>query len=346
MDNSQLEKEAESLISSRLQKGGILVAKPSFDIQGSDLLAFVHLDDNARFCRVQCKGRSVENGDSNINVPADYVTRSFILFVYLKDGIYENENLYCFFSEDIRESWKISKNGKEYIIHIPRASFDKKLSSFKITSERMKSIAQRIALSDIDVEFSRFLGGGAGRKIVGTYLKLEDEFSKLIGKMSKVVEVNFVGNAPIDIISADSSGNRTAYRLLVFKEAFGMMWDIGTTLEEVEKYYDNKDISCLVIVLFFWQPNYFITERLFQAQYSRRYRPFYVWQYGVEIEDGVQPKLSFEKRADFLIDSSYWDTPRAKEYNAMLEEQRRRIREEGNLVLSKAVISESSKRSD
>ena len=69
MDTKQMEETAENYISSKLQQADILVAKPKFDLNGTDLLAFTNMVDGVKFCRIQCKGRSLANsGSSNISV--------------------------------------------------------------------------------------------------------------------------------------------------------------------------------------------------------------------------------------------------------------------------------------
>jgi hypothetical protein len=62
MSTSSLEHIAEDLISHALQRQGILVAKPKFDHDGADLLALLDVSDGAKFCRIQCKGRSFVKG--------------------------------------------------------------------------------------------------------------------------------------------------------------------------------------------------------------------------------------------------------------------------------------------
>ena len=69
MDTKVLEMIAECLISAHLQDAGMLVAKPKFDSKGTDLLAFVKMDDGVKFCRIQCKGRCLDNSNSYIAIP-------------------------------------------------------------------------------------------------------------------------------------------------------------------------------------------------------------------------------------------------------------------------------------
>ena len=80
MDTAKTEHIAEDLIAHELQKSGILVAKPKFDREGADLLAFLEIADGVKFCRIQCKGRTIiDSKKSNIRIPQSYVSPSFII---------------------------------------------------------------------------------------------------------------------------------------------------------------------------------------------------------------------------------------------------------------------------
>tara|TARA_R110001592_G_scaffold7032_3_gene39521 strand:+ start:66022 stop:66480 length:459 start_codon:yes stop_codon:yes gene_type:complete len=61
MDTSTLENIAEDYISHRLQRSGMLVAKPKNDRLGTDLLVFDEINDGVKFCRVQAKGSEQAN---------------------------------------------------------------------------------------------------------------------------------------------------------------------------------------------------------------------------------------------------------------------------------------------
>ena len=50
MDPSVMEYTAEDLIAHKLTRSGFLVAKPRFDQEGADLLAFLKVKDGAKFC--------------------------------------------------------------------------------------------------------------------------------------------------------------------------------------------------------------------------------------------------------------------------------------------------------
>jgi len=124
MDTSRQAYVAEDLIAHRLQQSGLLVAKPKFDQLGTDLLVFKAIGDGVKFCRIQCKGRSVANANANVKIPVQYVTNGFIVFLYVEADAFNGE-LYCFLANDVR-SWK--RNSKnEFTLHISRANYKSKL---------------------------------------------------------------------------------------------------------------------------------------------------------------------------------------------------------------------------
>ena len=87
MDTTVMEYTAEDLISHKLQRHDILVAKPKFDQEGADLLGLLGVSDGAKFVRIQCKGRSLVNSDhSTVDVPMPYVTDGFVLFLFVETG--------------------------------------------------------------------------------------------------------------------------------------------------------------------------------------------------------------------------------------------------------------------
>jgi hypothetical protein len=108
MDTTHLACIAEDLISYRLQQAKLLVAKPKFDRDGADLIVFMTVSEGAKFCKIQCKGRSLTKSDtSNVKVFKSYVTDAFVLLLYIDDGLDDKLNLFCFFSNDIKEKWKL-----------------------------------------------------------------------------------------------------------------------------------------------------------------------------------------------------------------------------------------------
>lgn len=108
MDTSTLENIAEDYISHRLQRCGMLVAKPKNDRLGTDLMVFDEINDGVKFCRVQAKGRSfASSGKTNVRIPIDYVTNGFVLFLYLEVSEKEFDSeakLYIFFPQEINQS--------------------------------------------------------------------------------------------------------------------------------------------------------------------------------------------------------------------------------------------------
>ena len=125
MDTTFMEYTAEDLIAHKLQRAGILISKPKFDTEGADLLALTKVSDGARFCRIQCKGRSLKQSQSSsIDIPEKYVTSSFIVFLFIEDGISENSHLFCFFSEEI-QSWHLNDE-KKFIVSFTKNNFAEK----------------------------------------------------------------------------------------------------------------------------------------------------------------------------------------------------------------------------
>ncbi len=128
MDTSVLEHVAEDLISHELQQHGLLVAKPKFDKLGTDLIAFRDMNDGVKFCRIQCKGRSLKSSkSSNIRIPKDYVTDGFFVILFLDTD--ERRELYIFFPEDIR-NWKCSKDCFQLSFSRPSALSNTKRLNF------------------------------------------------------------------------------------------------------------------------------------------------------------------------------------------------------------------------
>jgi hypothetical protein len=117
MDTSHLEYTAEDLISHKLQRGGLLVAKPKFDRDGTDLIALMEVADGAKFCRIQCKGRTLTgNKSSNVVIPEEYVSGAFFVFLYVEIGE-SKPFIFCFSTKEMISRWKLNpdkKNNKKY----------------------------------------------------------------------------------------------------------------------------------------------------------------------------------------------------------------------------------------
>lgn len=151
-----LEKEAENRIASELARCGILVAKPYFDKDGGDLLAMLSVKDGARFIKVQCKGRSIERSKScQVKIPEKYVTKDFVLFLYLRSPTPPGLFLYIFFEDDIA-SWKRNIRG-QYVLSVSRSTCFEKLTSHKFDSKKEEKLIQLIQKADIKELFISLL---------------------------------------------------------------------------------------------------------------------------------------------------------------------------------------------
>ena len=107
-----LEHIAEEKISAELQLYQFFVAKPKFDIKGTDLIAFVEFKDSFKLGRIQSKGRSLLTQKTcSVKIKIEYVEESFFVFVYFNTNPISN-NLYFFSVDDIINEWK--KSGENY----------------------------------------------------------------------------------------------------------------------------------------------------------------------------------------------------------------------------------------
>lgn len=142
MDTTLMEYTAEDLIAHKLQRAGILVSKPKFDQEGADLLALIEVRDGAKFCRIQCKGRSLTNSlSTSIKIPKKYITDSFVVFLFVEDGNEDNTHLFTFFKNDMQE-WNLNGND-EFVLSITNSRFQESLKDnvfSNSTIERIKDI--------------------------------------------------------------------------------------------------------------------------------------------------------------------------------------------------------------
>lgn len=129
-----------------LIRSGFKVAKPSFDTDGADLLI---VDDiNAKFTKtikVQCKGRTLITS-ARVEISKSYVTKNFVLFLYLKTDK-EKDPLYYFTSEDFIQ-W--DEQNDKYILNITKSSLDKEqLQDREYTKESASKIKGILQKSEI-----------------------------------------------------------------------------------------------------------------------------------------------------------------------------------------------------
>lgn len=157
-DTSILENIAEDKISFELQKYDLLVAKPKSDRSGTDLLVFAEIADGVKFCRIQCKGRSLEySARSFIDIRKDYVTDGFLFFLYIYFS-YNSEELYVFLPTDIRQ-WRV-KNDK-YILELSRSNAVEKFKFYSFSPNKAELIKTLINLAETHGEFKSLIYGSA-----------------------------------------------------------------------------------------------------------------------------------------------------------------------------------------
>ena len=148
-DTSVMEHTAEDLIAHTLQRAGILVAKPKFDQDGADLLGLLHVKDNAKFCRIQCKGRSLrQSPTASVSVPKEYASDGLVLFLFVETGDRDANHLFCFLGSEVR-NWKTAKGGKSYVLNLTVSTFKGRLLPFRFDDEKVKKI--RLAIHKINV---------------------------------------------------------------------------------------------------------------------------------------------------------------------------------------------------
>ena len=177
MDTSVLENIAESKIAHELQKNGILVAKPFFDQNGTDLLAFMNMDDGVKFCRIQSKGRCVPKGKNNhIEIPKSYVSHGFIVLLYLDFGDNTDE-LYMFLSSDI-ETWTINKKN-EYVLSVTNSNVKSKLNNYVFNASKVTLIKTLIENAETNGEFNKLI-----------YAQVTEVRGSFVDSCSVVVEGN------------------------------------------------------------------------------------------------------------------------------------------------------------
>ncbi|UUZ73389.1 hypothetical protein LP415_09110 [Polaromonas sp. P1(28)-8] len=159
-----MEYTAEDLIAHKLQRANILVAKPKFDQDGADLLALLHVKDNAKFCRIQCKGRSLGKYGASVEIPTKYVSDGFVLFLFVETGDPESTPLFCFLGREIRANWKKRKDGQQYRLTLTKSKLTGDLVPFVFCDNRIKDIEQVIRSIDVGPEFNT-MGHGNGNAV-------------------------------------------------------------------------------------------------------------------------------------------------------------------------------------
>jgi hypothetical protein len=165
MDTTHIEYTAEDLIAHKLQRGGLLVAKPKFDRDGTDLIALMEVADGAKFCRIQCKGRTlIKSKSSNVEIPEEYVKGAFWIFLYVDIGD-DDPHIFCFSVKEIKDNCELKtykKSHKKYYY----LSFTKKtvinsgakfnFSKFIFTEDKIDQLKETIKSSVSKNEIKMF----------------------------------------------------------------------------------------------------------------------------------------------------------------------------------------------
>lgn len=208
MDTTHIEYTAEDLIAHKLQRNGLLVAKPKFDRDGADLIALLDVADGAKFCRIQCKGRSLKRSkNSNVKMPVDYVSGSFFVFLYVDTGDKET-HIFCFSVDDIKKYWnqKTENNKVFYCLNIYKNTFldpsnETNLLSFSFDPTKIALIKEGIKKSNSREEIKLFkLVKNAQELIQKT--KEYNELKELISKIQHLEEVQKLHGKNLELLTA------------------------------------------------------------------------------------------------------------------------------------------------
>jgi len=233
MDNRPLEIQAESLIQYKLINHGLLVTKPYFDKEGTDLLILKDLSEKTTTTiKVQCKGRTVKRA-SNVTIPAKYVKENFVVFLYVKEDETNDDFLYTFFEDDIN-AWKLQ--GSNFQLVIPkdfqcREYFKERIFAkeaiFKIESILLKqAVSQQIEKTDYSIIIDGIFLEKAVVQTQATYREIYPEKTLQMPNIDDIVE------QILQYASIKRKENVNCY--LIYSSEFGLesIVDIG----EVEKY--------------------------------------------------------------------------------------------------------------
>jgi hypothetical protein len=142
-DTKRMEMVAENLIAHFLQRHNLLVAKPHFDQEGGDLYALT-TNDSIRFCRIQCKGRTVRPGQgNNVKISKDLNLKSLVVCLFVDDGTFENLNIFVFFQDDIMK-WETTPDGSGYVLSLSYNTLSSRLGPHRVTEQTIERIANEI----------------------------------------------------------------------------------------------------------------------------------------------------------------------------------------------------------
>lgn len=210
MDTTHLANTAEDLISHKLQRAGLLVAKPKFDRDGADLLVFMSVNQGTKFCCVQCKGRSlIHSNSSNVKVFKSYVTEVFMLFLFINNGNDSVTDLFCFFANEIKTSWKLKTfkdSSKDYYqLTFSKSTYKNQNSGrnlliHSLNDKKINALKEIIRTSDSKREFKKVLGLMKKQNDLINQQKKLFELEKLINRLKHIDEVSSLLNDKIKIM--------------------------------------------------------------------------------------------------------------------------------------------------
>lgn len=167
LEKQLTEKIAVSNISSFLLSHHIITAEPAVDMNGADLLALMEVEDGAKFARIQCKGRTLADPESEnpVLIKKSYVTGTFTLLLSVYYTCNSTEHLFCFFAYDIKgrpDLWKVTDS--EYRLTLCGKTFEEKLDLFRFTESRVNALKEIIRDSETGKEFA--YGFAKGKSVI------------------------------------------------------------------------------------------------------------------------------------------------------------------------------------
>ena len=119
--------------------------------------------DGVKFCRIQCKGRTVKPS-SNVTIPEQYVTSGFVLFLYIESNDNAND-LYCFIESDIKTWYKNPRN--EYQLSLSQGTYPANLAPYRFDDAKIKLIQGIIEAAEVNGEFRRMVYGSMNITLEG-----------------------------------------------------------------------------------------------------------------------------------------------------------------------------------
>ncbi|MCP4117399.1 MAG: hypothetical protein GY737_18800 [Desulfobacteraceae bacterium] len=173
MDTKPLEIESESYIQHELLKFGFKVTKPTFDTDGADLLIIDDVQNKfTKFLKVQCKGRTLKSNGNHIEIPKEYVTENFVVFLYVRCENFES-CLFSFFYQDIVQ-WNIRNN--KYIFNFTFSKLtSQEIVKNKFRHETVKIIKEKLESSMIKKYTSLIIDEGFLNKAISKTIYIYNE---------------------------------------------------------------------------------------------------------------------------------------------------------------------------